>query len=135
MGLRDDIRADIAEAFDADLADAVQPFTFNRVTVGEIDPITGQQVGGSTLAVSGRGVFGGFKESELSSASSSPQGQHVLRTDVKLTALQNEVLSDAGDAVLPVEGDRLTYAGGTMQVVWVGEDPAKVSMTVQLRST
>ncbi len=135
MGLRDDIQADIAEAFGTDLADAVQAFAFNRVAVGEIDPITGQQVGGSTLAVSGRGVFGGFKESELSSASSSPQGQHVLRTDVKLTALQNEVVSAAGDTVLPVEGDLVTYAGGTLQVLWVGEDPAKVSMTVQLRRT
>lgn len=135
MGLRDDIQSDIAAAFDDDLADAVQAFSFNRVTAGYIDPITGQQTGGGKLSVTGRGVFGSFKESELSSASSSPQGQHVLRTDVKLTALQDEVLSDAGDQVMPEEGDRIVYPGGSMQVVWVGEDPAKVSMTVQMRST
>jgi hypothetical protein len=135
MGLRDDIQADIAEAFDTDLADAVQPFAFERVTVGYIDPITGQQTGGGEVSVSGRGVFGSFKESELSSASSSPQGQHVLRTDVKLTALQNEVLSDKGAQVLPEKGDRVVYAGGSMQVVYVGQDPAGASMTVQLRST
>ena len=135
MGLRDDIQADIAAAFDEELADAVQSFVFDRVTVGEIDPITGQQTGGSAVTVTGRGVFGSFKEYELSSTSSSPQGQHVLRTDVKLTAMQNEVVDDAGNQVMPVKGDRLVYSDGSFEVVNVGEDPAKASMTVQLRET
>ena len=135
MGIRDDIWTDVAAAFDEDLSDAVQAFTFTRVTNGEIDPITGQTTGGSSVAVSGRGVLGSYKQSELGGTSESPQGQHVLRTDTKLIALQSEVVDDAGVMVKPEEGDRIVYAGGSPEVIYVAQDPASATWTLQLRET
>ncbi|MEQ5857229.1 hypothetical protein NFI08_16270 [Halomonas sp. EF61] len=45
MGLRDDLQADLDEAFDDDLDDAVTTFTGSRTVVsGEFDPIDGMLV-------------------------------------------------------------------------------------------
>ncbi|MEN8315614.1 glutamate 5-kinase, partial [Acinetobacter baumannii] len=40
MGLRDEIQADIAEAFNEDLADAVHSFTCERISKTNWDPKT-----------------------------------------------------------------------------------------------
>jgi hypothetical protein len=135
MGIRDDIWADVAEAFDEDLADAVQDFSFERVTVGEIDPVTGVPTGGDEVLVSGRGVFGGYSSADMAAASNSSDGQHIESTDVKLLALQLEVINEAGEMVKPVEGDYITYADGTMRAVRVGKDPASATWVIQLRRT
>lgn len=135
MGIRDDIWADVAEAFDEDLADAVQDFSFERVTVGEIDPVTGFPTGGEEVLVSGRGVFGGYSSADMAAASNSPNGQHIESTDVKLLALQSEVVNEDGVMIRPTEGDYITYADGTMRAVRVGKDPASATWAIQLRRT
>ena len=115
MGLRDDIQADIAEAFSADLADAVRAFTLTRVTRSGYDPITGNE-DTVTETFEGRGVFGSFKREEVDE-------QHILATDEKLLGLQNE--SDT----VPAIGDDID--GKRAMNVWA--DPAAVTWTVQLR--
>ncbi|KJZ13504.1 hypothetical protein TW86_11345 [Halomonas sp. S2151] len=116
MGLRDELQADIAEAYDSDLADAVTTFTGSRTVVsGEFDPVEGTYPE-TTVTYSGRGVFGGYSIQEV-------DDQHIRRTDVKLTALQNEV-SDTPAIDDTIDG---------MLVVNVGADPAKATWTIQLR--
>lgn len=115
MGLRDEITADLAEAFDDDLADAVESFDGVRVSVGEYDPVTERQ---ETVTVSykGRGVFANYEQGII-------DGIQILKTDIELTALQAEV-SNA-----PQIDDKIN--GFT--VIDVGQDPAKVTWSVQLR--
>lgn len=117
MGLRDDIQADVAEAFDADLSDAVRDFNGSREEAGEYDPATGETT--TTLVeYEGRGVFGGYDAQEI-------DGQHILQTDRKLTALQNEVTGT------PEVGDDVNG----FEVMHVGQDPASSIWILQLRRT
>lgn len=120
MGLRNEITADIKEAFDTDLADAVQSFTGSRTVQGEpsIEDILTNTVGSNstTINYSGRGVFGGYSEFEVDSES-------IMANDVKLTALQSEVTTR------PQLDDEING----YQVVAVQQDPASVTFTIQLR--
>lgn len=117
MGLRDDLQADIAEAFDGDLADAVRSFQGSREVAGSYDPVTGT-TGTTTETYSGRGVFSGYSVREV-------DGQFILATDTRLKALQNEVTDS------PTEGD--TIDG--MEVVRVQKDPAAATWSLTLRKT
>lgn len=126
MSLRDDIQADLAEAFDDldGLADAVTAFAGSREVAGEFDPVTGTTPT-TTVAYSGRGVFGEYSAEEI-------DGQHILRQDVKLTALQNEITRDSNGAqYAPEVGDMIDV----YEVISVGKDPAGASWTIQLRRT
>lgn len=121
MGLRDELMADIAEAFDTDLADAVTEFTGTRITgEGTYDPVTEEWTPG-TLTYTGRGVFGGFAIDMI-------DGINILRTDVKVTALQAEVVR-AEIPETPVADDRING----MAVISVGKDPAGATWSIQLR--
>ena len=123
MGLRDDLQADIAEAFDDDLADAVTAFTGSRTVAGEYDPVTGSST--ATVAYSGRGVFGSFRQEEI-------DGAVIIATDTKLTALQNEVTLDSdGSPATPQVDDSL--AGKTVKAVM--KDPAQSVWVLALRKT
>lgn len=116
MGLRDELTADIAEAFDTDLADAVTAFTGTRITGdGAYDPVTEEWTPG-TLTYAGRGVFGGFEIDMI-------DGVNILRTDVKLTALQAEVTET------PAVDDTING----MKVISIGRDPAGATHSIQLR--
>lgn len=125
MGLRDDIQADLASAYNTDLADAVTAFTGSRVvTSGTYDPVIGGYPS-TTLTYSGRGVMGGYKTLEI-------DNQNVYATDVKLSGvLQNELIDSEGAAVQPQVDDLI--AG--MKVVSVGQDPAGAQWQIQLRRT
>ena len=120
MGLRDEITADIKEAFNTDLADAVKPFTGSRTVQGEpsIEDILTNTVGSNstTINYSGRGVFGGYSEFEVDNES-------IMANDVKLTALQSEVTAR------PQLDDNING----YQVVAVNQDPASVTWNLQLR--
>ncbi|MGQ7247594.1 hypothetical protein ACUN9Y_09665 [Halomonas sp. V046] len=123
MGLRDDIQADIAEAYDSDLADAVRSFTGSREIAGEYDPDTGSS-STTTVTYTGRGVAGGYSVEEV-------DDQHIRRTDVKISGvLQNELILDADQTPATPKIDD-TIDG--MLVVNVGQDPAKATWTIQLR--
>ena len=120
MGLHDEITADIKDAFNTDLADAVQPFTGSRTVQGEpsIEDILTNTVGSNstTINYSGRGVFGSYSEFEV-------DGEAIKANDVKLTALQSEVTTR------PQLDDLING----YQVVAVNQDPASVTYTMQLR--
>ena len=120
MGLRDEITADIKEAFNTDLADAVQPFTGSRTVQGEpsIEDILTNTVGSNstTINYSGRGVFGGYSEFEVDS-------EDIKANDVKLTALQSEVTTRP----------QLDDVINGYQVVAVNQDPASATFAIQLR--
>lgn len=120
MGLRDDITADIKEAFNTDLADAVKPFTGSRTVQGEpsVEDILTNTVGSNstTINYSGRGVFGSYAEIEVDNES-------IMANDVKLTALQDEVSNTP----------KLDDVINGYQVVAVNQDPASVTWTIQLR--
>ena len=120
MGLHDDITADIKEAFNTDLADAVQPFTGSRTVQGEpsIEDILTNTVGSNSTIInySGRGVFGGYSEFEVDNES-------IMANDVKLTALQSEVTAR------PQLDDNING----YQVVAVNQAPASITYTIQLR--
>lgn len=115
MSLRDELTADLAEAFDTDLADAVTEFEAVHPGESTHDPVTGIVTPGD-IPYSGRGVIGGYRNEEI-------DGTLILATDKKLTALQVEVTR------APEVGD--TLAG--MRVMRVGQDPAKATWRVQLR--
>ena len=120
MGLRDEITADIKEAFNTDLADAVQPFTGSRTVQGEpsIEDILTNTVGSNstTINYSGRGVFGSYSEFEV-------DGEAIKANDVKLTALQSEVTTRP----------QLDDVINGYQVVAVNQDAASVTFNIQLR--
>ncbi|EXC10828.1 putative glutamate 5-kinase domain protein, partial [Acinetobacter baumannii 724909] len=74
MGLRDEIQADIAEAFNDDLADAVHTFTCERISKTNWDPKTETSIEVKEN-YSGRGVlFGSYSQYEI-------QTLGVLATD------------------------------------------------------
>ena len=120
MGLHDEVTADIKEAFDTDLADAVQPFTGSRTVQGEpsIEDILTNTVGSNstTINYSGRGVFSSYSEIEVDNDS-------IKMNDVKLIVLQSEVTTR------PQLDDMING----YQVVAVNQDPASVTFTIQLR--
>lgn len=120
MGLHDEITADIKEAFNTDLADAVKPFTGSRTIQGEpsIEDILTNTVGSNSTIInySGRGVFGSYSEFEV-------DGEAIRANDVKLTALQSEVTTRP----------QLDDVINGYQVVAVNQDPASVTFNIQLR--
>ena len=120
MGIYSDITADIKDAFNTDLADAVKPFTGSRIVQGEpsIEDILTNTVGSNstTINYSGRGVFSSYKELEVDNES-------IMANDVKLTALQDEVSNTP----------KLDDVINGYQVVAVNQDAASVTYTIQLR--
>lgn len=127
MGLRRELQAELAQAFDTDLADAVAAVDGSRSVPGTYDPEKGGSTPATTLHYAGRGVFGQYKAREI-------DGTRILSSDVRLKALQNELLMKDGDAVTedpatPAIGDRISG----YRVMDVGQDPAKATWTIQLR--
>lgn len=116
MGLRDELTADLAEAFDTDLADAVTAFTAEHRAAGDYDPGTGEEAV-TVIAYSGRGVLTSYSHALV-------DGVNVLATDQQLTALQAEVTR------APEVGDTLH----SMAVMRVEQDPAGATWQVQLRA-
>lgn len=127
MGLRRELQAELAQAFDTDLADAVAVVDGSRSVTGTYDPEKGGSTPATTLHYAGRGVFGQYKAREI-------DGTRILATDVRLKALQCELLVNDGDAVtevhaIPAIGDRISG----YRVMNVGQDSAKATWTIQLR--
>ncbi|MNI74808.1 hypothetical protein D3C73_1309170 [compost metagenome] len=120
MGLRDEIQAEIAEAFDEDLADAVHPFTCDRVVSTNWNPKTNTS-DDVIEHYKGRGVlFGSYNQYQI-------QTLGVLATDKKATMLQNEV------TMAPKVEDELITAQGTFRIINIQQDPAATIWKCQLR--
>ncbi|EJO37876.1 hypothetical protein ACINIS123_3975 [Acinetobacter baumannii IS-123] len=120
MGLRDEIQADIAEAFNADLADAVHSFTCERISK-QIGILRQKLMLKLKKIISGRGVlFGSYSQYEI-------QTLGVLATDKKATVLQNEV------SMTPKIDDEWITNLGSFRVIHIKQDPAATIWKCQLR--
>lgn len=117
MGLREDIQADMAEAFDTDLADAVKTFTGGITLPGTYDPVTEETVGEVVIAYGGRGVFDAYEDRLV-------DGINIKSTDQLLIALTNEVTGT------PEIGHKINGA----EVLNVSKDPAEAHYEIQLRA-
>ena len=128
MGMREELQADIAEAFDDEdgLADAVKPVAGSRKEAGVYDPATGKTTSTITTYV-GRGVFGSYLSKEV-------DGSMVQTTDEKLLILQNELfVSVGGVATSTVAEPKIGDLIGGKRALNVSQDPAGATWTVQLR--
>ena len=122
MGIKDDIQAEVAAAFSADLADAVDTFTCEKLIYsGEFDfetqtyPVIGNE------SYSGRGVlFGSYLKDMVK-----PADYQV--TDSKAIVLQNEVTA------APQIGDVWVTGKGEFEVKNISKDPTSSIWTCQLR--
>ena len=122
MGLREELQADIADAFNTDLEDAVSEFTCTKVIYGdEMDfatqtyPIIGNET------YSGRGVlFGSYQKDMVK-----PVDYQV--TDCKAIVLQSEVTG------VPQISDIWMTVKSEFRVVNIGADPMDAIWKVQLR--
>lgn len=117
MGLREDIQADMAEAFDTDLADAVRTFTGGITLPGTWDPVTEESTGEVVIAYSGRGVFDSYEVRLV-------DGINIKSTDQLLIALTNEVTG------APQVGHKING----FDVLNVQQDPADAHWEIQLRA-
>jgi len=119
MGLREEIQADMAEAFDTDLADAVRPFSGGVTLPGGYDPVSEEVLAPVIIAYTGRGVFDAFKIAQV-------DGVNIRATDQLLIALTNETIGGAPDIGHRING---------FDVVNVQTDPAGAHYEIQLRKT
>lgn len=129
MGMREEIQAELAEAFDDPdgLADAVKPVAGSRAVKGGYDPELGGTVPASTVRYTGRGVFGSYLAKEI-------DGSRIQTEDVKLLVLQNELFVEQGGEVTnvpaaPKIGDQVSG----YRALNVSQDPAEATWTIQLR--
>lgn len=129
MSMREEIQAEMAEAFDDPdgLADAVQPVTGVRKVAGEYDPDLGGETPETTITYMGRGVLGSYLSKEI-------DGSLIQTTDKKLLVLQNElfVSEDGMPTAAPAEPAIGDIVNG-MRVMNVSADPAGATWTAQLR--
>ena len=121
MGIKDDIQAEVAAAFSADLADAVGTFTCEKpIYSGEFDfetqtyPVVGSE------SYSGRGVRGNYLQDLVKPID-------YQTTDAKVIVLQNELTG------IPQIGDVWQFADGDFKVINIGADPTNSIWTCQLR--
>ena len=120
--MRDELQAELAEAFNDDLADAVDSFTCTKLVYsGVFDfetqtyPIVGNE------SYSGRGVlFGSYQKDLVKPADYQAE-------DAKAIVLQNEVTA------VPQIDDVWATSKGDFKVINIGADPASATYTVQLR--
>lgn len=129
MGMREEIQAELAEAFDDPdgLADTVKPVAGSRTVKGGYDPEIGGTVPASTIHYAGRGVFGSYLAKEI-------DGSRIQTEDLKLLVLQNELFEELAGVVTdipaaPKIGDQVSG----YRTLNVSEDPAQATWTIQLR--
>lgn len=122
MGIKDDIQAEVAAAFNDDLADAVDTFTCEKpIYSGEFDfetqtyPVIGSE------SYSGRGVLFGSYQKDL------VKPTDYQAEDAKAIVLQNEVTQ------VPQIGDVWVTVKGDFKVLNVGADPTGSIWICQLR--
>ena len=119
--MREEVQAELAAAFNEDLADAVDTFTCEKpIYSGEFDfetqtyPVVGSE------SYSGRGVRGNYLRDMVKPID-------YQTTDAKAIVLQNELTG------IPQIGDVWQYDDGNFKVVNIGADPVAATYTLQLR--
>lgn len=125
MGIRDELQTDIAEAFDTDLADAVNGFSGRYVIQSGWDPVT--ETGGETVVTyTGRGVLSRYKSSRIDNV-------NILAGDLRLIALKNEVTDEPAIDHSITAPDLVTGNPQDYTVIDVSTDPAAATYKIQLR--
>ena len=119
--MRDELQAELAEAFNDGLADAVDSFTCEKpIYSGEFDfetqtyPVVGSE------SYSGRGVRGNYLRDMVKPID-------YQTTDAKVIVLQNELTG------IPQIGDVWQFADGGFEVKNIGSDPVSATYIIQLR--
>ena len=119
--MRDELQAELAAAFNEDLADAVDSFTCTKpIYSGVFDfetqtyPIIGSE------SYSGRGVRGNYLRDMVKPID-------YQTTDAKVIVLQNELTG------IPQIGDVWQFADGDFEVKNIGSDPVSATYIIQLR--
>lgn len=125
MGLRDEIQADLAEAFDEDLADAVSAFTGTYMGPGVWDPVN-EATTAQPVTYTGRGVLDSYDTRRV-------DGLNILVGDVLLICLANEVTDKPAVGHQITAPDLVTGEPATYRIVSPGIDPAKAHYEIQLR--
>jgi len=125
MGLRGDIQADLAEAFDDDLADAVFPFTGSYMGPGVWDPVN-ETTTAQPVIYTGRGVLDSYDSRRI-------DGVNILVGDVLLICLANEVTDRPAVGHQITVTDLITGLPATYRIVSPGIDPAQAHYEIQLR--
>lgn len=125
MGIRDELQTDIAEAFDTDLAGAVNTFSGRYTIQSGWDPIT--ETGGETVVTyTGRGVLSRYKNSRIDNV-------NIMAGDLRLTALKNEVTDEPDVGHFITAPDLVTGEPQTYTVIDVSTDPVAATYKIQLR--
>ena len=120
--MRDELQAELAAAFNEDLADAVYSFTCTKpIYSGEFDFETQTYLVVGSESYSGRGVLFGSYQKEL------VKPADYQAEDAKAIVLQNEVTQ------VPQIGDVWTTSKGQFKVLNIGADPTSSIWTCQLR--
>lgn len=125
MGIRDELQAEIAEAFNTDLADAVHDFTGSYKVHAGWEPVT-ESGGETTQSYSGRGVLSRYELSRI-------DGVNILHGDLRLTALANEVTDKPGESHTITAPDLITGLPQTYRIVTLNPDPTVATYRMQLR--
>jgi len=125
VGIRDELQAEIAAAFNIDLQDAVKDFTGTYTVRSDWDPVT--ENGTETqVTYSGRGVLARYKLRRI-------DGVNILHGDVKLTALVNEVTDKPAVEHIITAPDPITGVLQRYEVITASADSAGAAYSIQLR--
>ena len=125
MGIRSDIKSDLAAAFDTDLADAVSAFTGTYMGSGVRDPIS-ETTTAQPVTYTGRGVLDNYDSRRI-------DGMNIKVGDVLLICLANEVSDKPAVGHQITANDLITGLPATYRIVSPGIDPAKAHYEIQLR--
>lgn len=125
MGIRDEIQADLAEAFDTDLADAVQSFTGEYPGPGVYDPVT-EETTAQPLTYTGRGVLDNYDSRRIDNV-------NIRVGDVLLICLANETTDKPAIGHKVTIVDLLTGDPAVYTIVNPGVDPAVAHYEIQMR--
>ena len=125
MGLREEIQADLAEAFDTDLADAVQLFTGEYLGHGAYDPVT-EETTAQHVTYTGRGVLDNYDSRRIDNV-------NIKVGDVLLICLANETTDRPAIGHKVTIIDLLTGEPAVYTIVNPGVDPAVAHYEIQMR--
>ena len=119
--MRDELQEELAEAFNEDLADAVDTFTCEKpIYSGEFDFETQTYLVIGNESYSGRGVRGNYLRDMVKPID-------YQATDAKAIVLQNELTG------IPQIGDVWQFKDGGFEVKNISQDPTSSIWTCQLR--
>lgn len=125
MGMREEIQAEIAEAFDTDLADAVSRFAGAYMGAGQWDPVTETSTA-RPVTYSGRGVMAGYDSRRIDNV-------NIKVGDVRLICLANEITDRPQTGHQITALDLITGVSVIYRVEAVAMDPAQAHYDIQLR--